>query len=108
MPVTLTQKQQLVAAMNMNGVGVNVGGSADAVAGASSASSANSGGSGNGNGSGMAPALSPPAKSFAPLQKDTTFTKIFVGGLPYHTSGAPRLRFTPYCTRTVFFSITLQ
>ena len=90
-PVTLTQKQQLVAAMNMNGVGVNVGvgGSADAVAGASSASSANSGGSGNGNG--LAPALSPPAKSFAPLQKDTTFTKIFVGGLPYHTTGALRL-----------------
>lgn len=23
-----------------------------------------------------------------PLQKDTTFTKIFVGGLPYHTNDA--------------------
>lgn len=24
----------------------------------------------------------------SPLQKDTTFTKIFVGGLPYHTTDA--------------------
>lgn len=25
--------------------------------------------------------------SYVPSQKDTTFTKIFVGGLPYHTTG---------------------
>lgn len=85
------QQQQLVAAaMNLSAVGV----SPDAATGASSASSANSGG----GSCGVAPALSPPAKSFAPLQKDTTFTKIFVGGLPYHTTGARFTRFvlTPF------------
>lgn len=83
------QQQQLVAAaMNLSAVGV----SPDAATGASSASSANSGG----GSCGVAPALSPPAKSFAPLQKDTTFTKIFVGGLPYHTTGARFTRSGPF------------
>ena len=41
--------------------------------------------------SGNSPTLSPNTSgsrgSYVPSQKDTTFTKIFVGGLPYHTSG---------------------